>query len=102
VNDVVLAGVGGALGALAARRGEHVEEIVASVPISSRSGTAPVPRVRGERHSRTVGVHHALHHHRDRRLAGQAATDRPPLERRAATSSRPRSGRTPRPRRARL
>lgn len=39
VNDVVLAGVGGALGALAARRGEHVEEIVASVPISSRSGT---------------------------------------------------------------
>jgi WS/DGAT/MGAT family acyltransferase len=39
VNDVVLAAVGGALGSLAARRGERVEDIVASVPISSRRST---------------------------------------------------------------
>ena len=41
VNDVVLATVGGALGALLARRGETASEVVASVPISARSARAP-------------------------------------------------------------
>ena len=39
VNDVVLTTVGGALGKLLARRGERVEEVVVSVPISSRRET---------------------------------------------------------------
>lgn len=39
VNDAVLAVVGGALGSLAAGRGEQVEDVVASVPISSRRDT---------------------------------------------------------------
>ena len=39
VNDVVLTTVGGALGKLLARRGERVDEVVVSVPISSRRET---------------------------------------------------------------
>lgn len=39
VNDVVLVAVGGALNALLAHRGEHVDHIVASVP--SRAGPKP-------------------------------------------------------------
>jgi WS/DGAT/MGAT family acyltransferase len=39
VNDVVLAAVGGALGAALGRRGEAPEELVASVPVSARRGT---------------------------------------------------------------
>ncbi len=39
INDVVLTTVGGALGTLLARRGEGAEEVVVSVPISSRRHT---------------------------------------------------------------
>jgi hypothetical protein len=39
IDDVVLTAVGGALGTLLARRGEAIEEIVVSVPISGRRGT---------------------------------------------------------------
>ncbi|NMO88232.1 wax ester/triacylglycerol synthase domain-containing protein [Actinomycetospora sp. TBRC 11914] len=39
VNDVVLATVGGVLGALLARRGETVDDVVVSVPISARRRT---------------------------------------------------------------
>jgi diacylglycerol O-acyltransferase / wax synthase len=37
VNDVVLAAVGGALGSLLAHRGEHVDHVVVSAPISGRT-----------------------------------------------------------------
>lgn len=50
VNDVVLATVGGALGALLARRGETASEVVASVPISARRHTS------AERVGNAVGV----------------------------------------------
>jgi WS/DGAT/MGAT family acyltransferase len=40
VNDVVLTAVGGALDAFLARRGEHVDPLVISVPVSGRSQTA--------------------------------------------------------------
>jgi diacylglycerol O-acyltransferase / wax synthase len=39
VNDVVLVAAGGALGTLLTRRGERVEEVVVSVPITSRRHT---------------------------------------------------------------
>lgn len=48
VNDALLAAVGGALGALLADRGEHLEELVISMPMSARtetSGTALGNRV---------------------------------------------------------
>lgn len=50
VNDVVLTAVGGALGTLLARRGEHVEQVVASVPISARAST------RADRLGNAVGI----------------------------------------------
>lgn len=39
VNDVVLTAVGGALGAVLAARGEHIDELVVSVPMSARTST---------------------------------------------------------------
>ncbi len=39
VNDVVLTAVGGALGTVLATRGEHVGELVVSVPMSARTST---------------------------------------------------------------
>ena len=39
VNDVVLAGIGGALGAALSRRGEQAAELVVSVPVSARGGS---------------------------------------------------------------
>jgi diacylglycerol O-acyltransferase len=50
VNDVVLAAVGGALGALLTRRGESVDRVVVSVPISARS------RTEADRLGNAVGV----------------------------------------------
>ncbi|MER5670927.1 wax ester/triacylglycerol synthase domain-containing protein [Pseudonocardia alni] len=41
VGDVVLTAVGGALGALTARRGETVGDLVVSVPVSARRSTDP-------------------------------------------------------------
>lgn len=41
VNDVVLTAVSGALRVILARRGEHPEELVISVPISARREAAP-------------------------------------------------------------
>jgi WS/DGAT/MGAT family acyltransferase len=40
VNDLVVSAVAGALGALAASRGERLEEVVVSVPVSGRTGDA--------------------------------------------------------------
>ena len=50
VNDAVLTTVGGALGKLLARRGERVEDVVVSVPISARRQT------NAERLGNAVGV----------------------------------------------
>lgn len=40
INDVMLTAIGGALGALLAHRGEHVDPFVISVPVSGRSQAA--------------------------------------------------------------
>ena len=47
VNDVILAAVGGALSSLLAHRGEHVDHVVVSAPISGR--TKPQPPSSGTR-----------------------------------------------------
>jgi hypothetical protein len=50
VTDALLAAVGGALGDLLARRGEHVESLVVSVPVSAR------PSASADRLGNQVGV----------------------------------------------
>ena len=82
VNDVVLTAVGGALGALLARRGEQVDQIVASVPISARGST------RADRLGNAVGV-----------LPVAVPTSGPPAVRLAALARRT-AGRRPAPRAA--
>jgi WS/DGAT/MGAT family acyltransferase len=82
VNDVVLTTVGGVLGRLLARRGECVEEVVVSVPISARRRTT------AERLGNAVGV-----------LPVAVPTQGKPVERLAAIAHRT-AGRRPAPRAA--
>jgi diacylglycerol O-acyltransferase / wax synthase len=82
VNDVVLTAVGGAIGGLLARRGERVEDIVVSVPISARRRTS------ADRLGNAVGV-----------LPVAVPTAGPPTARLAAVARRT-AGRRPAPRAA--
>jgi WS/DGAT/MGAT family acyltransferase len=84
VNDVVLAAVGGALGALLARRGEPVDRVVASVPVSARAtttthqlgnqiGILPVPLpTQGAPQDRLVTVTRTMQERRSRATGASA------------------------------